>query len=373
MLKAKRRYDSDRKLGPIMKPITLGDTNLDLGLYGSGGGHTFQASYGILGNFDWYIELPFQYMNIGFHPRMLDAEGKPVPNAEYEGKRYVAEMLPALGRPVPGINYDAKWAIGDINTGFSWNYFRDRRMSAALTCRMFLPTGRIADPNDSLLYGTGPELDVGRGGWAVGFTQGYDLRLFKYSFWVDIVASTEFTAAYAFAQRRKYPTNFTKPTLNATALQAMGIDPNSFPDFTETGDPETHKKVEGTFSYRPGWSMDWTGQLQVQLALLGLGVAYGVQHSQEPEISGDRRFLSMVKGLELLGEQTTHAVQLSASVTLLPVYVPAQIAFQWRKVVDGYNAIVFDDYYQVTIKTYIPIFPMEAKTFPSAAFPDYRP
>ena len=28
----------------------------------------------------------------------------------------------------------------------------------------------------------------------------------------------------------------------------------------------------------------------------------------------------------------------------------------WRKVVDGYNAIIFDDYWNMIVKVYIPIF-----------------
>ena len=112
---------------------------------------------------------------------------------------------------------------------------------------------------------------------------------------------------------------------------------------------------DGTFSYTPGWSLDWTVQLQLQLAIVGLGVAYGTSHSQEPELMGDPAFISMARGLELLGAQSTDMVQIGASVSLLPLYIPLDVMLSYRKVVDGYNAIVFDDYVQLTLKGYIPV------------------
>jgi hypothetical protein len=206
---------------------------------------------------------------------------------------------------------------------------------------VFFPTGHTPHPNRNLLYGTGPELETGIGGWAVGFTQGSDLRIFKYSWWLDIIASSEFSTSYAFAQDREYPTNFPKPSAAATALDAQ-----AFPDLSH---------LSGTFEYLPGWSVDWTAQLQFSLANLGLGVGYGVSYGQEPELKADPAFVSMVEGLQLLGATSVEMVQLGAMLSLLPL-VPAQLSFQYKKVVDGYNAIVFDDFYQITVKGYIPLF-----------------
>jgi hypothetical protein len=360
-IKAGRRYNDKHEIGPVMAPITVPGGKLDTGLQGHGAGHVFQASYGITGNFDWYFELPYQSMHTSFNPKLLGADGKPVkgnnpdgtPDPDYamkEGFRALYKFLPALGRPVPQLKYDADWVLGDINTGFSWNPWRTPRMSAALTCRVFFPTGRVANPNSSLTLGTGPELDTGIGGWAVGFTQGYDLRLFKYSYWIDIVASSEFSLSYGFEQRRSYPTNFTTQP-DRKVLQAFN-DPtvySSFPDLR-------HLKDLDSFKYTPGFGLSWTAQLAVQVALLGFNFAYGVSHSQEPELKGDYYFIQMAKSLQLLGQNTTHAIQLGASISLMPLYIPVNFAFSWRKVVDGYNALVFDDYWNVVIKTYIPLF-----------------
>ena len=76
-IKASHRYNDKRKLGPVMPPITFSDAQgnplikIDMGLSGHGGGHTFQWSYGIIDELDWYFELPFTYMNINFYPKPL--------------------------------------------------------------------------------------------------------------------------------------------------------------------------------------------------------------------------------------------------------------------------------------------------------------
>jgi hypothetical protein len=373
------------------KEVPLMD--LDFGLWGEGGGHTIQMSYGLLGNLDWYIEIPFQYMEVNFNPRLntieeLDADGNYVNNGNQlhpqiaslmgyarsgvDTWQFLRALLPKLARPLPAMRYKGEWLLGDINTGFSWNWFRNHRMSAALTPRVYFPTGRVADANQALFYGTGPQLDTGTGGWAIGFTQGYDVRIYNYSYWIDIIASTEFTTAYGFKQERNYPSNMGFPKewteqqkSQARALLAQ-LDPGGtqFPDLSD---------VRGQFSYTPGWSLSWTAQLQFQVAVLGLGVGYGVSHQQEPEIQGDWRFVQMSKSLQLLGQNTYHAIQLSASLTLLPLYIPAEIGFSWKKMVDGYQAIIFDDYWQVVGNFFVPIWPKEATPFPEQAFPEWTP
>ncbi len=360
-LKAGRRYDDKHEIGPVMKPISLPGGALDVGLKGHGGGHVFQASYGILGNFDWYFEVPYQYMHLSFNPKFLDPDGKPVtgnnpdgsPDPDFarkEGLRKLYYYLPKLGRPVPQLKYDADWVLADINTGFSWNPWRTERLSTSLTCRVFLPTGRVANPNSSLFLATGPELDTGIGGWVAGFTHGLDLRVYKYSYWIDIILSSEFTASYGFKQHRRYPTNFTTEP-DPKVLKAFN-DPavyNQFPDLR-------HLKDLGGFDYTPGFGLSWTGQLQVQVALLGFNFGYGVIHSQEPEMQGDYYFIQMAKSLQLMGQNTIQAIQVGASLSLLPIYVPVNIGFSYRKMVDGYQAIVFDDYWNVIVKAFIPIF-----------------
>lgn len=358
-LEANRRFDSDGNLGPPFNPISfeLGgeeQLNVDLDLAGSGNGHTFQVSYGILDPLDYYIEVPFTAMNLNLNPvvNAIDEEGNTIGEAAagllgvadrmaYNASNFLYETFPELGRPAPATAYDGKWLLGDINTGFSWNIFRNERFSTAWTNRVFLPTGHIPDPESNLTYATGPQPEIGVGGWGVSTTSGYDLRVFKHGFWVDIILSTEIGFGYFFRQERDYPTNFVEP--NPAAVQ---IDPASFPDLSN---------LEGSFHYTPGFNMDWSSQLNMAIAGVNFGVAYGWSHSQEPLLDAEPEFVQMVEGLELLGAQSLSEVQLGVSVSLLPLYIPANVGIVRRLMVDGRDALAFDNFWQLTVETFAPL------------------
>ncbi|NOZ00474.1 MAG: hypothetical protein GXP54_01115 [Deltaproteobacteria bacterium] len=363
-LKASRRFDQNRHTTNGFPPIEFKDGNgnkqlsLDLGLSGRGGGHTIQVSIGLIDELDWYIEIPITYMDVRLDPvaNEIDDEGNRVnptlgtalgisDTKSFNGQDFVRHVLPKLGRAPVGLRYKGEWVLGDINTGFSWNYYRSHRMSAALTPRVFFPTGRIADPNNSLLYGTGPEIDVSVGGWGVGATQGYDIRIYEFPPWISLIASSELSVAYYFPHKRNYPTNFTKPDPAVAALDPSG---DMFPDLSN---------LSGSFTYWPGLSVNWSVLLNAQLSIIGIGVGYGIMYSQEPELKADPAFVRMVKGLELLGQQTTHLIQVGATLNLLALYIPLEIGFTWKKMVDGSNAIIFDDFFQITFKGYLPLFP----------------
>lgn len=350
------RFNDKHVKGPAIAPIAMPGGYLDLGLNGYGSGNVFQASYGILGNFDWYFELPYQSMHVRIDPKFLDSNKMPVTNPRdptdtaYAGRMGIAklyEFIPQLGRPVPALKYDADWVLADINTGFSWNPWRTDRISTSLTCRVFIPTGRVANANANLTMATGPEIDVGVGSWGLGFTNGWDFRIFKYKYWVDIILSSEFSMAYYLPQKRDYPTNFTTEPNNS--LLQMFNDPNVFAQFPDL------RHLEGQYTYTPGFGISWMGQLQMQVAIFEFNFGYGVIHSQEPEIQGDWKFQQMVRSLQLLGQSTVQAVQLGASVSLIPLMIPVNIGFSWRKMVDGYNSLAMDNYWNVVIKVFIPM------------------
>lgn len=351
---AAHRYDGHRKLGPILAPFALDPaaqaligtdaTSADLGVSGHGGGHTFQFSYGINGMIDWYLEIPFTFMNVGFHPDK---------GAEAFLKYYFEQrgMDPMIG-------YKGQWLLGDVNTGFSWNIYRNPWFSVALTPRVYLPTGEVPNPNHTFTFASGPQLETGIGGWAFGFTQGYDVRLLPKGLvgWFDIIASTEFGFTYAVPQRRKYPDNFMDQS--KLLVQAFGqpwYDDWEAERVAMKENPAERSKY-ATFGYTPGMSLDWTAQINFSLAIFGFGAAYGIKHSAEAEIFDVHpAFEAMAKALQLTGTQTMHGIRLSAAVNL-GLFM---LGFQWQKVVDGYNSIVFTDYYQLTLKGFFPVGPFD--------------
>ncbi len=358
-MNANRRLDSNGNRGPVLSPLQFGDGEdlwLDVALEVSGGGHghTFQFSYGITDPLDYYIEIPFTAMNLSIDPEVRpineagDRLGGPLPAIlgedpqTYDESAFLYRTFPQVGRPAPATGYHGDWLIGDINTGFSWNYFRQGRFSAALTPRIYLPTGHIPGPESNLTYATGPQPEIGIGGWGTSTTAGWDLKLYEAGIWSSAVLSTDMTVGYFFRQQRDYPTNFVRPVEGAETL-----DPSAFPDLSQ---------LEGSFTYIPGWNMSWTAQFNISFTLLNLGLAYGTQWSEEPKLIADPDFVSMVEGLELLGAQRRNEFQIGLSLPLLPLYVPANIGIVRRIMVGGRDTLAFDDFWQLTVEGFVPLY-----------------
>ena len=357
------RYGANGVRGPVINPVRaevdgVELINADLGLTGEGGGHGFMVSYGIIDRADWFLEVPFTYLKLSLNPVLqeVDEEGNRIApgvyakalgiedTKAYNAADFIYDTWPKLGRAVVATEYEADWLLGDIRTGVSWNYFRNARVSFALIPKISFPTGKVQDPNNSILYATGPAIETGLGGWAMGASHVMDLRLFNLPPWLDVIFTTELGVNYGFTQERAYPTNFEPPLEVATQ-----IDPNTFPDLSD---------LEGTFEYTPGFSVDWMAQLSVGAPVLSVGFAYGVQFSQTPWMEGDPDFIRMAKSLELVGQSEHHAIQVGVTTNLLALYVPIGLGFAYRKTVAGRNVIVLDDYWQFTVTGLIPVEPL---------------
>jgi hypothetical protein len=384
MRDAAGRFNAHRVRTPIIEPITFGGEedpllSLDLGASGGGGGITMQFSYGITDPLDFYFELPLQRMNVQMRPKLHKADpfvvalvGGADPNwfnpdgtvkERYanEAAAWFVDLLPELGRPAlrepgdypvdlgPGKEYDSGgYVLGDINLGFSWNYYRSRRWSGALTGRVYLPTGGLANPNNSLTLGTGPGLDRGTGAFGFSFTKGYDVKLYQYEHWVSIVVSAEVTAGYFFKTTRRYP-DFPRPTDRGNRLLDL-LDPERqyFPDMSDL----TGK----SYDYTPGLGVAAQGGISVGFLIFDVGCSVGYQFSQEPELNADWRFETMVKSLEMQAAGHYEIMRCAAGFNLLPLYVPLQVHYQYEKNIGGRNTLIFDNNHWITIQGYIPTY-----------------
>jgi hypothetical protein len=269
------RFDNDGHLGPVIPRLQFqvaGQTQLsvDFGVAGHGGSHTFDVGYGILDNLGWYATIPFNYMSVqtNLQVNAVDDQGNHIGSAAasllgvtdrkaYGPANFVYQTLPQLGRPPLGSSFLGMWLLGDVDTGVAWNYFRNARLSGALTGHLFLPTAHIPPPERDILYATGPELEAGTGGWGVGATQTYDVRLYR-SQWVQVVAGGDLSAVYHFPQERPYPTNFIKPQ-----PAAAGLSPQAFPDLCSSRGASRSFPVGasefqgGSTSRSPWWGSRW--------------------------------------------------------------------------------------------------------------------
>lgn len=393
MRRAVGRFDNHRVRTDMIPPIEFGEPDnpllaINLGASGEGGGVTMQFSYGITDALDFYFELPFQYMDVQMRPKVVAMDPLAVaminsnirqhappgypeidPNW-FDGSRvkerfkneaaaWFLRYLPRLGRPSMGDpdNYPDKLGPGksfitdglvlaDINTGFSWNYYRDKRISAALCARVFFPTGRIADPMNSLMLATGPGLDQGVGSFGMGFTQWYDVRVFRYKHWVDIIIGVELTMAYFFKSHRRYP-DFPEPTGDGNALLDMlDAERNYFPDM--------HDLTGKTFEYTPGVGVDALLQIGVSSLIFDVGLGIGYSYAQEPEFNADWRFEQMVRGLEMAAAGHYEVLRFAAGFNLIPFYIPLSIHYQYEKNIGGRNTLIFDRNHWITVEGFLP-------------------
>lgn len=390
MRKASGRYDAYRHRTSMAPPISFGEEGnellmLDLGASGGGGGITMQFSYGVTDNLDFYFELPFVYLDVQVRPKLrkLDPLGALTINGYlpsdyphidpnwFDGQGFTKDeylnqasawflgYLPRLGRPTigdpdhypedlgPGAAYHSNgWILNDINLGFSWNFFRNHRWSGSFTGRVSLPTGNIADPNNSLTMGTGPKVDFGTGSFGVGFTQDYDLRIFQFGNWIDVLLSAEFTAAYYFKSHRRYP-DFPKPTADGEKLlDLLDHDRNYFPDLSGL----TGK----SYGYTPGLGCDAMLQIGISSLIFDVGLGIGYSYAQEPELDADYGFIKMVQGLELQLAGHYEIFRVAAGFNLLPFYIPLQIHYQYEKSIGGRNTLIFSHNHWITVQGYLP-------------------
>lgn len=345
--------------------------DVDMGLEGSISTQTLEVGYSITDYLTAVISLPLVSMESSFSPvaGAVDANGNffhpeaakflpqlgqrwAVDPKSYSGLDFVNTTLPMLGRHDVASGYTADWLLGDLSLGVNWNLYRSKCdtypcLAAAINPRLVLPTAKAQDSNNSLLFGTGTAMDSGLAGWAVGSTQSLDVRLFKHGWWIDIVASFQFGARYAFEQEREYPTTYTAgiwPDQGDASL----LDWRPFYDVSQ---------VKGSFRYTPGWQLDWLAQLQVTSTIVSLSAGYLVKFNQDQEVKADYNWNMSVRQWGMMGQGLIESLLLTANVNLMPIYVPAVVGLSYNHVLDGYNAIKYDDNFTIMVKFDIPLFP----------------
>ncbi len=392
--KAAGRFDAHRRRTPILEPLEIGDDEenpdlaLDLGASGGGGGITMQFSYGITDPLDFYFEVGLQRMNVQMRPKLnrlnpelmsalylvdimdgyepinsdwFDENGCVKDEYANEAAAWLLRVLPRLGWPSlmegdsypadkgPGKVYDSNgYVLADINLGFSWNYFRNSRWSGALTGRVYLPTGGLAHPNNSLMLGTGPGLDRGTGSFGFSFTKGYDVRLYKYGYWIDIIISAEVSAGYHFKSRRRYP-DFPKPTEGGELM--LSEVPELQQIFSDMSD-----LTGKTYEYTPGVGVSAQGGIGIAFLVFDVGCNIGYQYAQEPELNADYRFETMMSVLEMQAAGHYEILRCAAGFNLMPLYIPLQVHYQYEKNIGGRNTLIFSDNHWITLQGYIPTY-----------------
>lgn len=348
--RADSRYNDKGKETPLVQTIEFDDPfggegkflTLDFDAKGFGYGYTFQLSYGITDPLDVYIELPFQTEYLYMNPRF---KAGTCANLGIRTLKDFYDFLELLGRPKLVEKYESTgWETGDIHTGFSFNYYRSRYLSTAFTGRVFFPTGRLADPNESINYALGPQLDVGMGSYAVGATHGLDIR----PPWPisRLTGAFEISWAYYFEGRRAAP-KFMKPQIDLE--RTFQADPEILAYFPDLSDMPDH------FYVTPGHQIDWNIKMGLDFGILGVAVGYAYAWAQEPKIDAKSKdFKRMLDVFEMFAETETETLILHASPNLMSADIPVMLDFTLEYPLGGKNSIKFEDSYAAQIQLFYP-------------------
>jgi len=348
--RADERYDDKGNETPLLQPIEFDDPfggegkflKLDFDAKGHGYGYTFQLSYGITDPLDVYIELPFQTEYLYMNPRF---EAGTCANLGVRTLDEFYEFLELLGRPRMTEKYESTgWETGDVHTGFSFNYYRSRYLSTAVTGRVFFPTGKLADPNQSINYALGPQIDIGMGSYAVGATHGLDYR----PPWPlnRLNAAFEISWAYYFKGVREAP-KFLKPKVDIESI--VGKDPELSAYLPDLSNIPDHYYIT------PGHQIDWNVNVGLDFNLIGVSIGYAYAWAQKPEIDASSKdFKKMLDAFEMFTEQETENIVTHVVINLLSVGVPAIIDLGNEYPIGGKYAIKYEDSYTAQIQLFFP-------------------
>ncbi len=280
MISSDSRYDENGKKGPILKPIDIFGGSLNLNVQGSAQGHTFTFLCGLGKRWAAGMDFLVGYYDLDFDveytaPTSFTAQAASAVISELFGTEPFTESLEGLwqtiellGHPRPVlIGNDQTLKLGDISLVVGCNYYRTKHFSFLGALKVSFPTGYLADPNKSLIFALGPDVDVGVGSF--GFELGHmiDIRLPKPLDW--IIIATEVFYSFYTEHTRESPTVFTAPNEDVLALLSLtGTDVGPyFPDLSN---------MEPEYGYIPGSKV--RGTFQVLPTLFGLiPLAFGIQ------------------------------------------------------------------------------------------------
>ena len=342
------RYQTDGSLGPWIEPIQLQDLfgddalSIDADYESTGFYYTFEFSYGI---YDWlnvFVHLPVQSTESWLK---FDFEKDKAAQYGLRNEDDLFELFEKLGRPAPKLHHrSGGWEQGDLTVGVAWNYYRTPNVSLAVKPRILFPTGFRADPDAMLIYGLGPQTDVGKKSYALGLGHGLDLRPPGDA--KLMVFSMQVLYEYYFQSERNAPGFKTPDNSAVNALLPYDSQGDFFPDLTDMDD---------TYLLAPQSNMEGEIFWGFDFKYVGLGIGYQVQWQQEAQIeSNSDEFERMLKSMGTFS--SAYRDRLLGRI-FLPMYhlgFPCFWALEVGYSLSGINAFRPEDDYKGFVEFYIP-------------------
>ena len=333
---------------------SMGAIRLDPKATGGAVFHQVQVSYGITDAWDVYVKIPFMHLNVKLDP-MYESRG--VASALFGNTlEDFYKTIEKFGRPRPQKHYETHGVeMADIDFGVSWQYYRSKYFAGSLTGRIYAPTGRLANPDRMIYTLLGPELDAGKGGWGLGFSAAFDVRMpiprniLKY---IDIILSGEVDFQQRFPYHRRFP-HFTKPDYSSIA--SWGTDAVSgiksfFPDVSEDAGRQ--------YTVYPGSIFGLMSSVQFNIyRALSLTVEYDYIAVMPSIVKGLHAAADQMMGSTLFaGGATEHHLQFGvATGALFALSIPLRLTAKYEIMFAGTNTMPLTHNWTFGIEMYLPI------------------
>ncbi len=333
---------------------SMGAIRLDPRASGGAVFHSLQVSYGITDAWDVYIKIPFMHLNVNLDPVY---ESRGVASALFGTTlEDFYRTIEKFGRPRPQKHYETNGVeMSDIDFGASWQYYRSRYFAGSLTGRIYAPTGRLANPDRMIYLLLGPELDAGKGGWGLGFSAAFDLRMpipRRIMRYISILFSGEADFQQRFPYHRHFP-HFTKPDYSSIARygpQAMAGIQSFFPDVSEDAGRE--------YTVYPGSIFGLMASTQITLFRgLDIGIEYDYIAVMPSIVKGLHAAADqMISNTLFSGGSTEHHLQFGLSTSaLMALSIPVTLRVKYDWMFGGTNTLPLVDNWAFGVEVYIPI------------------
>jgi len=361
-VKSDSRYDENGKKGPILKPLDIFGGSLDLNPRGTAQAHNFSIICGLGKGWAVAMEIPTGFYHLEFDveydpPTSFTARAASVVISELFGTPPFTESLEGLwqtiellGHPRPVLDVtDQSLKLGDVSLAVGCNYYRTKYFSFLGAVKVSFPTGHVADPNASLIFALGPDIDVGVGSFGFEFGHLLDIRFPKPLDW--IIIATEVFYSFYTEHKRESPTVFTPPNEDVLALLRLtGTDVGPyFPDLS---------KMEREYGYIPGAKVRGTFQvLPTLFGLIPLNLGVQANYTNASQIlTSTPEFKTYVDAVGLVADGWSVEAFAKVTLGLFPLKIPATISVGYNKSIAGKNALILDNNIELTFQVYSPWF-----------------
>jgi hypothetical protein len=302
-----------------------------------------RLSYGILDNLTYFVDMPLVQQEADLDFRFRPGTSRRV------GVNTLTEAFAIFerqGRPLPDQRYDSVgWDPGDLTTGFLWTYLESDYVSLTGQVSVIVPTGFLADPNQSQRFGTGAQLDISEGSVAPGVTNMAHVRLPRGWDWIGLWL--EGSVFFYLEDDREAP-DWDRPMALPDGLSdRLHLDDARFADLSDT---------DRFYSVAPGAKVESLGAVTFYLHYFTLGLGYFYDYHQEPRLEASSELLDFFEATDAYRAGDSHRLGLHLGLPLSWLKLPGILNVGYAYPLSGRNTLRLEDSVDLQTVFFFPLF-----------------